>query len=220
MSDDYIPEDILDSIREQALEDGSIEIRGAGGSVHVVLNDQEAAWINFTYERYVDQYKMDNITDLQDLDRLVGLELLSTRYQNWLGRESDYDGNPFSEKDVRDHKEKIDKEIRLLKKSMGIDRVGRTTSETQNVSDYLSSLLQRAEEFGVHRDHQIAKSIDLWKELQSKIGMYDRCDEEERIHERVTLEDIYSWLKTEAFPEFDKIDDAFRKNQKLWIKAI
>ena len=103
---------------------------------------------------------------------------------------------------------------------MGIDRVGRTTSETQNVSDYLSSLLQRAEEFGVHRDHQIAKSIDLWKELQSKIGMYDRCDEEERIHERVTLEDIYSWLKTEAFPEFDKIDDAFRKNQKLWIKAI
>ena len=78
----------------------------------------------------------------------------------------------------------------------------------------------RAKEFGVHRDEQNAKSQDLFNELKKLVGLYRRTDEEERKHLSVDLPDILEWIENVAIPEYDAIDDNFRKNQKLWIRDI
>ena len=37
--------------------------------------------------------------------------------------------------------------------------------EQQSTGEYLRNLLRRAEEFGIHRDNQIAKAIDVLMEI-------------------------------------------------------
>jgi hypothetical protein len=197
-----------------------IAVEGASGTEFHVISNEEARWFTSTLDRYHKQYDFDNIADLQDLDRLTALELLSYRYAAWLIRESDYEGNVFDEKAVREHKDKVDKEIRNIKAHMGIGRKTRVESEQQSVAEYLTDLLNRAKEFGVHRDEQVAKATDLFNELKTQVGLYRRSDEEERKHLHVEMDDIFEWIETVAIPEYDRIDDAFRKNQKIWIQDI
>lgn len=193
---------------------------GASGSTYEVWNQEEADWFDRNLSNYLDQYKFENVADLQDLDRMISLELQSYRYARWLIAGVDYDNKTFDEKWVRDHKTVVDRELRLVKKSMGLDRKGRTESESENMADYLKNLLQRAEEFGMHRDNQIAKAIDLFNDLKSLIGQYDRMDEEERREMKMDVDDIMRWIRETAIPEYDKIDDAFRANQKYWIGEV
>ena len=221
MSDKQLSEEqLLSLLGEEDEESGFVVVEGAAGTEFHLLSLEEAKWFETSLERYTDQYHFENIADLQDLDRLLALELLSYRYASWLLRESDYDGNPFDDKAIRAHKDNVDKEIRGIKGHMGIGRKTRVESEQQSVSDYLSDLLQRAQEFGVHRDQQNAKILNLFMELRKLIGLYERTDPEEKKELQVSLEDIYMWLKETAIPEFEKLDDHFRENQKYWIKDI
>ena len=90
----------------------------------------------------------------------------------------------------------------------------------ESAGEYLQDLLRRAREFGVHRDTQVAKAIDLLMEVKKLVGLHYRCDEEERFSLGVSPEQILEWLRDVAIPEYDRIDDQFRKNQRLWIKEI
>lgn len=195
-------------------------VTGASDAEFEVLTKEEKDIFEGTLRKYLDEYKFENISDLQDLDRLVSLELLSYRYTAWLIRGSDYDNLKFAEKDVRDHKVKVDKEIRDLKKSLGMDRKNRFESEQQSTAEYLNNLLRRAKEFGVHRNSQVAKSMDLFNDLKTMIGLHDRTDEEERRHLGVDTEQILDWIRNQAIPEYDEIDNAFRKEQRYWIQEV
>jgi len=199
---------------------GTLFVRGESGTEFEVLNTDEKNYFETNLEKYKEQYRFENVSDLADVDRLIGLELLSYRYTAWLMKGSDYDGLQFSEKDVRDHKQKVDTEIRLLKKNMGMDRKGRVESEAESVAEYLKNLLRRAGEFGVHRDTQIAEAINLWNDLKTMIGLHDRTDTEERLHLGVEETQIIEWIRNVAIPRYDAIDDAFRKNQRSWIKDL
>lgn len=196
------------------------KVEGSSGTDFHVYGVEEAVWFTTNLERYMQDYRFENIADLQDLDRLLGMELLSYRYTRWLLQEKDYDGMKIDEKGTREHKEKVDKEIRLLKKSMGMSRQGRMESESESTGDFLRNLLRRAEEFGIHRDHQISKAFDLLMELKKLVGLHDRSDEEERMHLGVNDDQIIDWIREVAIKEFDKIDEAFRKNQRLWIREV
>lgn len=195
-------------------------VTSAGGSQVRVLNEMEETWFNKTLQEYQDQYLFENVADLTDLDRLMVLELLSMRYGFWLSSGVDYNNAEFVEKTVSERKDKLDTQIRMLKKHMGMDRKGRVESESESMAEYLKNLLRRAEEFGVHRDNQVAKAIDLFMELKKLIGIHERTDEEERRHLGVDLDSIYVWIRDVAIPEFDEIDDAFRKNQRIWIREV
>ena len=197
-----------------------VQVEGASGTRFSVIGDEEAGWFNTNLARYLDQYAFENIADMQDLDRLLALELLSYRYAVFLIRGSDYEDQLFDEKAVRDHKEKIDREIRQIKEHMGMGRKNRLEEDRQSAADYLRDLLSRAKEFGIHRDHQIAKAIDVLMEIKKLIGLYDRCDEEERIQLGVTPDQILQWLREVAIPEYDLLDENFRSNQKLWIREV
>lgn len=199
---------------------GTLFVRGESGTEFEVLTTDEKDYFETNLTKYKSEYRFENVSDLADVDRLLSLELLSYRYTAWLMKGSDYDGLQFSEKDIRDHKQKVDTEIRLLKKNMGMDRKGRVESEAESVSEYLRNLLRRAGEFGVHRDVQIAKSLDLFNDLKTMIGLHDRTDAEERRHLGVEEFQIIEWIRNVAIPEYDAIDDAFRKNQRTWIKDV
>ena len=176
-------------------------------------------WAN-AKSKYLTQYRFDNIADLQDLDRLLQSELLSYRWGYWLANESDYDGAAIDEKWTRDSLGKNQTEIRLLKKHMGMDRKGRIESETQSIADYLSSLKKRAKEFGIHRNNQVVKVLDLFSDLETYIGLHDRTDEQERAELHVTEADIMIWIREIAIPEYRVIDDEFRKVQTYWIREV
>lgn len=195
-------------------------VYGSSGTEFSVMGESEKKWFEDNMTSYRAGYKFEDIADLQDLDRLLGLELLSYRYTAWLVKGSDYEGLGFVEKDIRSSKDAIDKEIRNLKSHMGMDRKHRMTAESESMAEYLLNLKNRAHEFGVHRDNQIAVAIDLWMELRKMVGIHDRTDEEERRMLGVSMEEIFDWIRTSAIPRFDEIDVAFRKNQKLWIREI
>lgn len=195
-------------------------VEGAGGLSLKVLGEDEKEWFESNLRKYQTEYAFENVADLQDLDRLLGLELLSYRWTGYLIQGVDRAGKKVVEKDVRIGKEKIDGEIRLLKAAMGMDRKNRMTAEVESVPDYLKNLLRRAHEFGVHRDHQIAKAIDLLMELKKLVGLQLRVDEEEALMLGVSDRAILQWIREVAIPEFDLIDEQFRKNQRLWIKEV
>lgn len=197
-----------------------MEVHGASGAIFSVMGEGEKKWFEDSMNSYRAGYQFEDIADLKDLDRLLSLELLSYRYTAWLIRGSDYEGMGFIEKDIRSSKDAIDKEIRVLKSHMGMDRKHRMTAESESVADFLRNLKQRAHDFGVHRDNQIAVAIDLFNELKKMVGLHDRTDEEERRMLGVSMDEIFDWIRNTAIPRYDEIDDAYRKNQKLWIREI
>lgn len=222
MSEPLSDEDILSLIdgEEHGGDIDHMAVEGASGHHYSVMGQAEKDWFESNMEKYRLGYLFEDIADLQDLDRLLGLELLSYRYTHWLLKGVDYEGLGFVEKDIRGSKDAIDKEIRVLKAHMGMDRKHRMTAESESVAEYLRTLKQRAHEFGVHRDNQIAVAIDLFNELKKMIGIHDRTDEEERRMLGVEIDQIFQWIRDVAIPKYDEIDENFRKNQKLWIKEV
>lgn len=212
--------ELLDSELDEDVPESLIDVEGASGAKFTVHNEKEADWFNENMARYQDEYAFGNVSDLQDLDRLLGLELLGYRYSLWMLRGVDYDNLLFDEKAVRDHKAKIDVEIRLTKSHMGMDRKGRIDAEQQSSADYLKNVLHRAKGFGVHRNEQVAKAIDLFEQLSSMIGLGARADEEERHHLQVSDAEVVAWVRDVAIPEYRAIDDAFRKEQRYWIREV
>lgn len=200
----------------------SITVVGASGAEFEVIDDSERKYWNEARAKYVEQYHFDNISDLQDIDKVLVGEVLSFRWGSWLIREADYDGRSIEEvaDKIKKQKNELDRETRLLKERMGLNRAHRQDSEQQSTADYIENLLRRAREFGVHRDEQIAKAIGLLHELFTVVGLWERGDEEERAHLKVTPEDILKWVSEVAKPEYEAIDNAFRKNQVLWIREV
>lgn len=199
---------------------GPLSVQGASGAHFEVIHTLETQWWESAKKEYLSHYSFENIADIQDLDRLLFSELIAYRYGYWLTNDGDYDGNAIPEKETRDALNKTLTELRLLKKHMGLDRRGRIESQSQSVADYLATLKERAKQFGIHRNTQVAKAINLFSELETLIGLHDRCDEQERSELGVTESEILNWIRATAIPEFNAIDDAFRKEQKYWIRDI
>ena len=222
MSDELSDEQILHMLDEAEIAEklGEVTVEGASGTEYRVLTTEEAVWFEKSLIRYTEQYNFENIADLQDLDRLLSMELLSYRYANWMIRETDYEGAAYDDKAVRDTKDKIDKQILQLKAHLGIGRKNRVESEQQSVADYMTELLKRAKEFGVHRDTQNAEILNWYMELRTTIGLWDRSDDVERTHNRVHMDQIFEWIKDEFIPHVDELDAHFRDNQQYWIKDL
>lgn len=164
--------------------------------------------------------KFTNVSDLQDLDRLLVMELLVQRWGTWLSQKRDYWGEPVDEnaaqKAIKDHST----EIRQTKKSLGLDKETRDKVRGEDSVDaYIRNLRQRAKEFGVTRNKQAAKAIELFQEISGVVMLYEKCDTEERIQQHCTPEEIVNWFIATVRPKFEVIDEEFRKtSQKMWIR--
>lgn len=71
------------------------------------------------------------------------------------------------------------------------------------------------------RNEQAAKAIELWKQLESLIVMYENCDTQERAEQHIREEDLIAWIRDIAIPEFNKIDAEFKKtSQTYWVQKM
>ena len=199
-------------------EDGLNPVMLPSGSKFFV-HKGEVQYFNDRVQRYQADNHFTNMSDLQDLDRLIVTELLVWRWGMWVSQKRDYWGDPIDEnqwqKAIKDHSA----EIRQLKKSLGLDKETRDKQKGEgSFEEYLKNLRMRAKEFGVMRNEQACKAIELFQQLKSLVILHNNCDEQERAEQHIRLEDLLDWIENTAIPEFDEIDEKFRQtSQRYWI---
>lgn len=195
-------------------------VRSPTGSDFNLQTEGEAQW----YERQRDQYLKDNrftnVSDLEDLGRLLTLEIMMYRWTTWLTQGFDYLAARINETEVKNAIKEYSVEIRLVKASLGIDRAQREKDKGESAGDYIAVLLARAKEFGIHRDEQYAKAVTYLWELISMVETHDRCDESERRELDLTPVSIVDWVRTTVLPDWSALNDGFRNNQKIWITDL
>lgn len=184
------------------------------------VHNSELGYFMDRCDRYQKDNHFSNISDIQDIDRLIITELLVWRWEIWVSQNHDYWGDEIDEvayaRQIKDHSA----EIRQLKKALGLDKETRDKQRGEDSVDaYINALRQRAKEFGVMRDEQSAKSIELFQQVSALITLYHNCDDGERHEQKCTEKDIIKWLTESAVPEFERIDEHFRDTkQRMWIR--
>lgn len=196
------------------------EVELPSGAFISVPTEEEATHLGNKVAQYREQFNLDNVADLGEVDRCLTLELLSHRYQTWLARRCDYDAKTIDENALQQRCKEMSNELRQIKKTLGIDKVSRER-QTGRGSAYqrVTDILDRARRFGLMRNAQSAKATELAMELISMMTARSNCknDKQKRML-RVTDEDIFEWIETVFTPEFMEIDEAYRReDQRMWI---
>lgn len=194
----------------------TVEVPTPSGATMSLLNEDEAKFYKNISAQYKEHNKFSNISDLLELDRILNMEVMCYRWSTWILQEEDYDGNPIPPELQRNVKE-WSKEIRDTKAGLGIDKKTREAGKGESPAEYVEKLIYRAGQFGVHRNNQVIKAHTLWKELEGKITLYKNSTNTERTEFKCHIEDILEWLD-EKFKEFDKIDEVFREEQRIWLR--
>lgn len=188
-----------------------------------VLTDEEQAYLSERVARYGDDNAYVNISDLQDIDRVLTMELMCHRWGTYLAQGKDYWGGRIDQAvHIRDL-EKWNLRISAMKKVLGLDKPARDRQRGEgSIAHYWSSLLERAKYFGIMRNKQATKAVELFMQLLGMVTAYKNYDEEERREMRNTAEDVMEWADTVARPEIEEIDRSFRQDgpnaQRYWIR--
>jgi len=206
-------------IAENTSQPESVTVEGPSGSKYQVLNEFEADHYNNLAKRYQDDNVFINVSDVQELDRILMMELMMYRWGLWLIQEKDYDNKRINASEIQKSIATYSKEIRDIKKDLGMDKSTRDRDNGENVNAYINNLLLRAKEFGVARNNQAVTAINILMELRGIITMYRNSNDEERKEFNATMEDILEWCERK-FDEFDEIDKALRESQKYWIHEV
>jgi hypothetical protein len=180
----------------------------------------EAQWYEQQRDRYLTDNRFTNVSDLEDLSRLLTLEIMVYRWTTHLTQGFDYLTGRVNESELKTAIKEYSTEIRQLKASLGIDRAQRERDKGETVGDYVAMLLKRAKEFGIHRDTQYSKSVTYIWELISMVQTHDRCDDQERRELDLTEASIVQWVRDTLAPEWDTMNKEFRKNQTVWIQDL
>lgn len=192
------------------------------GAVFYVLTPTEQEYVQRRVKLYMTHNAFKNISDWQDLDRLVTFELFVHRWSLFLSRGMDYYADEINERVLAAQVESYGQECRMLKRSLGLDKPARDKSRGDDSTvAYLAKLRDRAKEFGVMRNRQFDKALEIFHQLHALVGFHDRCTLEERKENHATMEEIFDWIRDVALPEFDAIDAEFRRTQqRMWIREM
>ena len=192
---------------------------GPAGGRFTVLTVAEEKNFNELCSRYISDNHFQNVSDLQDLERIIHMEVIHLRYSNWLSTESDYFGEAINVKDTASLLKEFSGELRQLKKAIGIDRASRQKDQGESLADYIEGLKERAAEFGVHRENQLTTALTLFNELAGLVTLHDNTLPDERKKLRCTEGDIMRWVRETAVPSYLKVDQHFIENdQRFWIQ--
>jgi hypothetical protein len=195
-------------------------VRTPTGSDLHLMELEEAEWYQDRRDRYMDQNHFPNVSDLQDLDRLLALEVMLYRWILWMARGFDYGNVLVDQGALKNSIKEYSMETRALKKALGIDKETRDKDKGESLPDYIANLLNRAKEFGYHRNEQYALVVTKFYELHTMITTFDRCDAEEREILDLSYESIFEWVRDHVLADFDNLSAEFRKNQAMWIRSM
>lgn len=203
-----------------------IPVQLPSGAPYQVLIEDEADFIEELTEAYMDAFKFEHPSDLMELDRIVYSEMLCWRWGIWLSRGHAYGANGEPAKliprDCAADMKRLSTEIRLMKKAIGIDKPSRDKAQGQDsVPFYLATLRQKALVFGIHRVHQLDRSLELLNQGFGMATFWRNANDAERRLLHLTAEDIVEWMLDVAMPEYLEIDKYFRENnQAYWVRDL
>lgn len=210
---EYKPEDSDDTTLEYTVKLPS----GAPFPIY----QQEEEYVLSLIDRYTKDNSFTNISDLSDLDRVIMLETLSWRWGIWISQGHDYDGEPIEAAKYRTTIKDWSSENRQIKKQLGIDKSTRDSQRGEgSVYSYLIELRKRAKEFGIVREKQLDKALELTNELISLVQFHDNATEQERKEFDGEVEDIIEWIRTVYIPEFQQISEYFAHHQRKYWKKL
>lgn len=199
-----------------------IEVQTPSGQTIRVLGDIERDFYTGKAKHYTDENEFSNASDLLDLDRLLFYELAIFRATYWLAQGTDYDGFSFNTAALQKNLKETSDQLSRVKTDLGLTKSARDKAVAEDVGTYITELKQRAREFGIHREEQLGKGIELCKQLFSIVGAFDRADDVEKA--KLGFEDadaVMAWIRDTMKPEFDAVDDYFRENQqKYWVRKV
>lgn len=199
---------------------GKYTVVSPSGVTLTVLTQEEKDVYETKAARYQQDNKFTNVSDLGELDRILTMELMVHRWSQWQITEVDYEGIPVDVANLQRYLENFSKEIRAIKKDLGMDKSTRDKDNSSNVADYIHNLGLRAREFGIHRNNQMIQVITDWQELRGLVELSDNSNEAEQREFKCSRDDVWEWMVNDLFPRFDKLDDDFREKQRLWIRDI
>lgn len=198
--------------------DADLIVRLPSGNPFPTQNTGETDFANGLIEDYLEM-GFDHVSDMMELDRLVQLELLSYRWNMWMGLGVDYQDRKLDPK-IAEQAKNASLEIRQIKDRLGIDKKNRDKARGEgSVHQRTTTLLQRARAFELHRCRQVERALELQNELISLAQLHMNLAEhpEEQKEMRVTAADIVEWVFTVLKPEFEIIDEHWRTHeQHIW----
>lgn len=202
-------------------DDDLVKVKLPSGGEFWVYGRETKYW-NDRVKRYLSDNLFTNVADLQDLDRILTLELFCWRWGVWLSQQTDYWHDPIDEKDLSRQFKDTSNELRSLKSALGIDKVTRDKVKGEDsVSKYIENLKIRGREFGVKREKELGVALELFNELIGMVQLFDNCTDDERKELDIELEDLLNWLRDTAFPKFQAVDEHFRTNtQRFFIRDM
>ena len=195
-------------------------VMSPSGSNLNLMTQEEADYYEDRRDRYLNDNRFTQVSDLNDLDRLLMLEVLSYRWSYWMSQGFDYLQTRVEENALKNSIKEYSVEIRLLKQALGIDKVNRDKDKGESLPDYIANLLDRAKMFGYHRNSQYELAVTKIYELRTMVMTYDRCDEREREELDLSLNSIFEWIRDNLVTEWDNLDKNFRANQAIWVKSL
>jgi hypothetical protein len=194
----------------------------SGETIHV-QTEVEQRWFGDTQGKYLSQNKFTETTDLQDLDRLLVLELALFRWSQHLASGYDYQGNLVDDDLLRKQIKDQSVAITAIKQQLGLDKKTRDAALNDgNFHAWFMDVKRRAKLFGIHRENQLNVALSLMNELAGMVGAFDRSDDEERKKLGYQTEkDIVAWIRDSMIPDFKVVDEHFIENeQKLWKRDM
>lgn len=200
--------------------DAGIPVGLPSGATYSVMTDGEKDYLEDKIRRYLSDNHFVNVSDMQDIDKMIVFELLIHRWTLWLSRGRDYFEEDINIKTYADMVGSYSTEVRQLKKALGVDKNTRDrTRGDDSVPALWDSLLRRAREFGYNRNEQFVQVLTSFQRIKAIMTFHENCDEIERKENAVTIDDVIDVIKEEV-AKFDAIDEKFRfEKQALWVRS-
>lgn len=206
---------------DEQLNDEGLPVEGPSGAEYRVLNGDEVTYYQDVKARYIDHNSFSNMSDLQELDRIMMAELLCWRWSNWLSTEKDYWDEPVDVQELNKRWKDTSAEIGRMKKNLGIDKSSRDKDRGTSLAEMIENLGRRAMEFGYHREHQFERGMILINELIALVTLNKNADEIEKKELHCTDADILEWMRSVMIPEYEEIDRHFKQNvQRFWVRDL
>jgi hypothetical protein len=179
---------------------------------------EEAVYYEQRRDLYLQHNHFVNISDIQDLDRLLTLEIMVFRWSYWLNQGFDYIASRVDEKQLKDSIREFSTEIRQVKSALGIDKVNRDRDKGENFGDYLTNFLARGKEFGYMRNEDYDMAVTLFWELTAMVRTFYRADTQEREELGLSADIICEHIRDKILPRWDALQQSHRKNQAIWVR--
>src|SRR5436190_18250080 len=195
-----------------------------GGKLQLQSPEEVALW-NKAKDRYINDYHLQNVNDLNLLGAILQqliTQFRSTMSLNGMVPELDNSNVPTGKyksltldaDETAKHNKILNTatgEIRTLEKALGIDKVSREAGGQVSVANFLRTLKAAAHERGIHITQRTLWVEGFINELSTMLRMYNNLDAEDRAYHDLTPDRLLDWCK-EKVDEFHALDQQWHRD--------